>query len=235
MRKVFYLGLIGVFLIQLKPASGQDFTFLKDSISKTGSSGQIIAPGTKIVNKTNGSVTFRWVRGKAKLPNDWQKPGFCDKNQCYNDKDSATFKLNGKDSARMKINFYAYNANFEPKKGKGYSNIIVYPVSKGRAASQKVFFKGEATGSSGVEKTTSALNFKIYPNPVNKVLNLEFPSVNRNRQVVIFNALGKPVKRLDCSGIKSKEVPVSELPKGNYFIRYQDKEGASITKSFTKD
>ena len=55
--------------------------------------------------------------------------------------------------------------------------------------------------------------FKVYPNPVEKVMNVEADGV-----VVINDIEGREVKKMECHGQSS--VDVSTLPRGTYIVRY---------------
>ena len=55
--------------------------------------------------------------------------------------------------------------------------------------------------------------FKVYPNPVEKVMNVEADGV-----VVINDIEGREVKKMECHGHSS--VDVSTLPRGTYIVRY---------------
>jgi len=67
---------------------------------------------------------------------------------------------------------------------------------------------------------------KIYPNPANSDITLEFDSdINQNIEIQIYNILGTEVlsKQIFCQ--KSVSLDVSRLKSGIYFVRVSDKKG----------
>jgi hypothetical protein len=84
-------------------------------------------------------------------------------------------------------------------------------------------------GYTSLEKTT-LVNFKIYPNPVNESLNLDF---NEDyNQITIIGIDGNIISTHKLNGHSSK-INVSKLQKGVYWIECQTSKGI-IKKSFVK-
>lgn len=214
--------------------SGQSFTILKDSVKEMGEAGKTISPKTQIVNQSGRQIEFRWVRINTNIPQSWQRTGVCDKNKCYINADSATFKLAGNDSGLMKINFYAYDKDFNEEFGTGNIQIMVYPVGESRAEAKTMYFEGETNTSSGIgDKTKKQSEARLFPNPVISQLNIEF-SKEVNETATIFNVLGKPIKDIDIAGKKQIQISVEDLPNGTYFLKYQSRNNKTITKTFSK-
>ncbi|MBS1647307.1 MAG: T9SS type A sorting domain-containing protein [Bacteroidetes bacterium] len=70
--------------------------------------------------------------------------------------------------------------------------------------------------------TTSIKHFfsdellSFYPNPVNKILNVEKSDFNKNEEITIFDILGNEVLKS-----KEKQIDISTLPNGMYYIHSQ--------------
>ncbi len=78
-----------------------------------------------------------------------------------------------------------------------------------------------AEGSAVEDNFGNTLVSDIYPNPANSQANIEYNlSFGSHLNVVMYDMLGKEVKRynLESSGILS--IPVGELESGTYFCRY---------------
>jgi Secretion system C-terminal sorting domain len=69
------------------------------------------------------------------------------------------------------------------------------------------------------------LDFKIYPNPTNQVLNIEMPQNTEGPSVEIFNAMGNVVLKT-----KQLNVDVSALPKGIYFVQIKTKDRVGVKR-----
>lgn len=79
--------------------------------------------------------------------------------------------------------------------------------------------QGESVG------VTSLPSYSVYPNPVKDVLTIKGDNID---QVVIFNALGQIVKKLDCNDEVLK-INVESLQNGIYFVNVINEDGKSKT------
>ena len=221
-----------VFLSFLSFAKGQDFMIRKDSVTTLGMKGDIIAPKTFIINNSDSTIEFRWVRAASNRPQKWKNPGVCDKNLCYDDQDSATFSLASKDSGQLKINFYAYDENFNGVSGNGYLNLVLYPVDKGRAESKSVFFKG-STLTTGIEnKAAEQQLFSHFPNPAGDYINISFKNDGTHR-VNLISAVGETLKSMEYDK-QSGRMSLDQIPAGVYYLEYQNGSERSVTKKLIK-
>ncbi|KMQ60191.1 hypothetical protein ACM46_18365 [Chryseobacterium angstadtii] len=85
-----------------------------------------------------------------------------------------------------------------------------------------------------VNETKAAENFKIYPNPVKKSFTIEHTIKSGDIKYEIYNTLGQIVKT-DVLHSKEKQIHVSELDKGVYYIKLYDKAGTLGQQKFIKD
>lgn len=89
-------------------------------------------------------------------------------------------------------------------------------------------FDGTTAGMTGLENTT----FHIYPNPVSDELSLVDFGTQETVTVEILNVYGQSIASYTLTDLNS-EIPVRDLPKGNYFIKLNSHSNQSV-KRFTK-
>lgn len=84
---------------------------------------------------------------------------------------------------------------------------------------------------------STADTFKIWPNPVNNLLNITIPESNGFEKVsyAIYDITGKLISKGNEQNSTSIEVPVSELSKGVYFIEIQSNGLRTSTQKFIKN
>jgi len=72
--------------------------------------------------------------------------------------------------------------------------------------------------AAGVHKPSSKVDFKCYPNPADKKLNIALPQVPKDASYVLFDLQGKSI--LEGKLVNSNEIiDVSNLTSGYYYIR----------------
>ena len=74
-------------------------------------------------------------------------------------------------------------------------------------------------------------NWKIYPNPARNILTIE-GYVDAETNINTHNSLGKLVMKtvIDFQGVISKQIDLTDLPKGVYFISVQNTKEKIIKK-----
>jgi hypothetical protein len=226
--------LLAGLLLTVSTLHAQPFRIAEDTVTAQGPSGDIIAPKTVVINENStDTLEFYWKRGASKQPEQWQNQGVCDKNACYTGTDSATFKLAPNDTGQLKINFYAYDENFNGVNGSG--ELLVRVGLTGNqfpdAEEQTTYFSA-STFSTGFDDGQSASELRTYPNPVNNQLNLRFQKPG-SHTVRLFNVLGKSVMEKE---IRSQEgsVNMASLNDGIYILRVKGNNGAKTTKRIYK-
>lgn len=70
-----------------------------------------------------------------------------------------------------------------------------------------------------------SLDFKIYPNPTNDVLNIELPQNTEGPSIEIFNTMGNMVSKT-----KQLNVDVSGLSTGIYFVQIKTKDRVGVRR-----
>lgn len=68
----------------------------------------------------------------------------------------------------------------------------------------------------------------LYPNPVENLLKIRISDAKFLRRMVVYNAMGQLVCSRNIHG-NEMEMDVTTLPKGIYFIDFQDKDNKSVT------
>ncbi len=69
---------------------------------------------------------------------------------------------------------------------------------------------------SGVKENAEAISFKIFPNPANNFIQLEYPEDLKPESVWIFNAEGKMIKYYESA---PTQVPIHFLLPGSYYLK----------------
>lgn len=79
-----------------------------------------------------------------------------------------------------------------------------------------------------VSNIANADQIKIYPNPTNGLLNLDFGQAASMR-MDIYDVLGQGILHEAIENQSHHETDLSYLPEGNYFVVLRDKDGAAFT------
>ena len=79
---------------------------------------------------------------------------------------------------------------------------------------------GIPAGTGGLRAATGTL--RIYPNPADDHIHIEFPGTNGNGEMVIYNDLARKVRILLREERKKTEINIQDLEQGLYFCRYFD-------------
>lgn len=216
--------------------SAQTFTIKNDTSTAKAAAGKTIAPKTVVINKSSDTLDFYWKRKASNIPSKWDNPGVCDKNNCYNSADSATFSLAPGKSGQLKINFYAYDTAFNPVEGKGSITIKVGLLNSRPNVDPKTsYFEATTNGYVGLPKSgiNPSFSVKTYPNPVQNQLNLRFKGRVKLR-VRVFNVVGKQViQKVLFKG--NGTVNTRNLEDGVYLLKYRSNQGDKGVKRFYKE
>ena len=107
---------------------------------------------------------------------------------------------------------------------KGYVETSVKIVSD--LGTQTIPVRINETIIAGIDESNAA-NYEVYPNPMNDVLYIQGNDI---QDITVFNAVGQQVLFVeDC-----KEINVTELSDGLYFVRISDKKGNNVVKKIVK-
>ena len=103
--------------------------------------------------------------------------------------------------------------------GIGYYYCIVNNVNCPSVPSNTIFVS--LLKVDDINKT----NVKLYPNPANGTLNIEWGNASVQMNLSIYNALGQKVIKETISNASHFNADVSALPNGNYFVELKDDAG----------
>ena len=90
--------------------------------------------------------------------------------------------------------------------------------------------EGNCEIPTGIKKQNKTEEFKLYPNPAMDILNIELGKTE-NGNIEIIDLMGRIISKESISNTNFKQMNVSGLSKGIYFIRLQLSQGTSV-KSF---
>lgn len=224
--KKYILSLILVF--SLGAAYAQDFIFeTADTVISNGvaTDFEIVSYGT-IRNLTANPINLRWLRTQNSLPQGWQA-AICDNITCHAPAaDSNDFILPANGTAPIDLHFYPNNST-----GSGVAIVKVFKPSD-RGNSVQTRFVGNVNSVSTQNLTKGVLS--IYPNPASSEINIKLPELKEGK-IEVFNVIGKRLLSQNFNGLTNTvQIPLSNLPKGTYVLRYSNNNGTVITKTFQK-
>ena len=81
----------------------------------------------------------------------------------------------------------------------------------------------------GIQESENTLSFSLYPNPTNKIINVELKMLNDDAEIKITGVLGNTVKRINTK-TKETSIDVSDLTNGIYFLQVKTSEGIANQK-----
>lgn len=81
----------------------------------------------------------------------------------------------------------------------------------------------------GVEEFEKSVSFVIYPNPANRMLNVELEILNGDTKIQITNTLGQTLLN-EAVFVQHSTFSIQHFPAGIYFISIETKKGTSISK-----
>ncbi len=74
---------------------------------------------------------------------------------------------------------------------------------------------------------------KIFPNPTQDILNLEYDGTLKIEQLNIFDFHGQLIRSLPFEN-RISQIDISTIPEGVYFIKIETNQGQFIFKKFIK-
>jgi len=90
------------------------------------------------------------------------------------------------------------------------------------------------TPNTGISEVESFIGFKVYPNPANDFLNIEFESIGRqNIDVSLINVIGQKIFTETVNGFTGnyvRHISTNDLNKGIYFVEVKSQNGSRQMK-----
>lgn len=235
MKIVFSTLIAMVFAIGFGSArvSAQSFTTPHDTITAV-----VNAEGkyyNKITNTTANPISIKWKIVADDFPTDWRDNfSTCDNKLC----ESGAILFDGLERTTDPIpamsvgEFYVWPVFKTVSYGTHYVKIN---MNEGLGGSKESWYIFTKNGPSSVSTVTSGKDVILYPNPAaNQVTVLHSERLDV-KSVVLTNLSGQAVVSSPAVGVATK-LDVAELPKGLYFVRLVNGEGAVVaTAKLTHD
>ncbi len=108
-----------------------------------------------------------------------------------------------------------------------FTQTVWFPTGSGRFHFS-LYWK---TPGTGIGDTKPAIDFQLYPNPADKVLNVAFAEAGQETELEIMDIQGKVLLTQAATKIENR-IDVSMLSQGTYFLKVTNGNGTT-TKIFT--
>lgn len=204
--------------------SAQNYELYPDSTYTEGAATEFELVGHAWIKNVQGDTNFTWKRIENTLATDWES-AICDQITCWSPGvDRSTLVISEGDSSILDAHFYMNNAA-----GMGVVRVAVWAGSDSANADTVEYHAN--TWPLSVSRVKLDKPMKVYPNPTQGVLNLEFDA-NGTAEVEIFDVLGKKVKGFSYSG-RVSALNLHDLQNGLYIIRVTE-NGKVYSRSFRK-
>ena len=217
--------LLNLFTIISTVAGAAQLSFNPEAIDITGKpSEEIIIVPSDLTNNGTQDVVFYWkVEKNASFPSAW-KTQICDFRLCYaEDVDESNPELPNtiKAGETKEISVYLL-----PNGEEGESSLKLTLYADPAFTDDLISLN---TSTMRVDNTTSIFNQKkeeliIFPNPTSDYFQVGNDS--RIKKVVIYNIVGKEIKRFNHT--PGKQHNVESLRKGLYLVRLFDSSGEIV-------
>lgn len=107
----------------------------------------------------------------------------------------------------------------------GGHTVIVWPIltipPSGGVDMDSASFYTNILGWLSQEEWKAEKHARIFPVPATDYITLEKPANIASAQITVMNMQGQVVRKLQATDIQTR-IPLSDLPAGNYFVRYSD-------------
>lgn len=178
------------------------------------------APAHSTLNNTGDQTrTIVWEKNIIEKTEEWDI-ALCDKNNCYFPSvNSKTVIMDANTSTNLDVHAY-------PNGVEGYAIVEINNYDSADSTVQVTglyYFNYNPNSSKDV---VVKRKITLFPNPA--INSFSIKELNeQSSQVIVFNLLGREVKRFDANNEPSFDI--SELTRGNYLVQIQDQEGKTQT------
>ncbi len=121
----------------------------------------------------------------------------------------------------------AYSENANGSLSWTIGETVVETVSDGTNSLTQGFHQGNLSVTTFIEKTELSSNLKVYPNPVENILNVETDKTGMDYQLLNIN--GKKVSNGKLENT-TQEINFFDLPAGTYFLKINNEKTHQIIK-----
>jgi len=87
---------------------------------------------------------------------------------------------------------------------------------------------------SGIEEYFQSEIVKVYPNPVDDLINVDFTNTGGVENCVVMDGLGRILLQTGAKGKERISLNVSMLPSGYYLVHTQLKDGISVHRIYIR-
>ena len=191
-----------------------------------------------IINQATDPLNLSWKIVSNTLPLCWSY-SFCDWVSCH----QQAIPDNGHPSAisvggkrNLMLNIDSTNGYV----GMGVVKVFLFDYANPTIGDTLTYIvNGCSSGNTctiGINENNNYENtITIFPNPVIDFINIRINDLNPSCNFVeIYNIIGKKLIAAPMTNGKVTKIPLDELSKGLYFLKYQNKAGLSVTKKFYK-
>lgn len=222
MKKIFTLAFI---LFSFSFAIGQSYTVESLNVENANLFNPATGENTKIeckfkiTNNTDETIEIKWVKEDIQMPAGWES-NICDINACYTPKVlTKSFELPAKASGDFYVDVTVTdNENSAEVQ-------VVYSLVGGNESYTGIYKFMTVVGNEQIFQTLMSL----YPNPASDFFTVDH--ADKVATIEVSNILGEKVLTTT-----NKQVNVSQLKAGMYFVRLLDKKGQVIaTKRLQKN
>ena len=114
------------------------------------------------------------------------------------------------------------------------NTLLIYDAAIANLYLQEFEARWKTTLTDVVDTKIEGFEVKLYPNPVSDFLTIEMKNeVSEKVNLTLYNAVGQPIEAHflnQAQGEMTKLIPLSNLPVGQYFVRFEV-NGKSMTKT----
>lgn len=181
-------------------------------------------------NNTSGQVLLKWKFEDYGVTNGYSF-SMCDVYNCYSAGPQVReVDLTAGDSTFMKFGIVSNCVG-----GSGYGNFTLWIDGDSAASSRSLHYNITLLDADCVNsiEDASALNFRLYPNPVSDVLMVDFSTVGNDRSIAIADLSGRVIASEPVSAMNNN-ISVSNLSSGNYVVLVYEAGLLKARKQFSK-
>jgi hypothetical protein len=116
--------------------------------------------------------------------------------------------------------------------GNVYGNFVIFPDKNAERTTASTFYFDniDYLDVSSVEPVRNEY-LKLYPNPADEMLMVEYPGM---RKITITNIVGQTIQSMEFRPVGYRQIDISSLETGVYFITIDSKAGVLSNKFIKK-
>ena len=189
------------------------------------------------INQTNAPLSLNWTRISNTLPVCWDI-SLCDWSKCY--AGIPTGGMLPADIPAYDKGFFKLDINPLDYAGTGIVKLFLYDINNPTVGDTVIFTINSCSAGNictvGISDNANTENLIIVsPNPANDFINIEINDASSAfTSCEVYNIIGKKLMTIAVTNGRVNKVPLNNLSKGIYFVKYQNKSHLSVTKKFYK-